>query len=192
MHGTCRRKFFDAQNTDPPRAQYFLDQVQQLYQIEHQARKEQLHHEQRLQLRQKEALPILDALGQWLKDQLVHTEVLPQSPIGKAIAYILERWQGLCTYANNGQLEIDNNLVENRIRPIALGRKNYLFAGSDEHAQHLACLYSIIGTAEKYDLNLQRYMDWLLRQVATQKITSDAIEWLPHRMPPQRLKDFRD
>lgn len=188
----ARRKFFDAQNTDPPKAQHFLEQVQLLYKIEAEARKDQLNHEQRKALRQEQALPILNQLGQWLKDQLVNQEVLPQSPIGKAIAYSLKRWEGLCAYAHDGQLEIDNNLIENRIRPIALGRKNYLFAGSDEYAENLACLYSIIGTANKYGLNIQRYMEWLLRQVATNKITPDAIEWLPHRMPEQRLQDFRD
>lgn len=188
----ARRKFYDAQNTDPPRAAYFLSRLQQLYQIERQAKEEKLTDNERLELRQQNALPILNELGQWLKDQLVNTEVLPQSPIGKAIAYALQRWEGLCAYAYDGQLEIDNNLVENRIRPVALGRKNYLFAASDEYAQHLACLYSIIGTAEKYGLNMQRYITWLLRQVATNKITTKAIEWLPHRMPQQRLKDFRD
>ena len=187
----ARRKFFDAQNTDPPRAGYFLKQIQQLYQIEQQARENNLSHDQRFELRQEKALPILKELGQWLKDQLVNPEVLPQSPIGKAIAYALQRWEGLCTYAHNGQLEIDNNLVENRIRPVALGRKNYLFAGSDEHAENLACLYSIIGTAEKYGLNMQLYMTWLLRQVASNKITAEAIEWLPHRMSEQKLKEFR-
>ena len=188
----ARRKFYDAQNTDPPRAAFFLNKVQHLYQIERQARDEQLNHEQRFQLRQDEALPILKELGQWLKDQVVNAEVLPQSPIGKAITYTLERWQGLCAYAHDGQVEIDNNLVENRIRPVALGRKNYLFAGSDEYAQHLACLYSIIGTAEKYGINMQRYMTWILRQVASNKITAEAIEWLPHRMSEQRLKEFTD
>ena len=160
--------------------------------MERQARQEQLDQPQRLQLRQNQAVPILNELGQWLKDQLTSQEVLPKSPIGKAITYALQRWKGLCAYAKDGQLEIDNNLVENRIRPVALGRKNYLFAASDEYAEHLALLYSIIGTADKYGLNMQRYLTWLLRQVAANKITAEAIQWLPHRMPPQRLQDFRD
>jgi transposase len=187
-----RRKFFEAQNTDPPRAEYFLRQVQQLYQVERQARQNKLTHEQRYAVRQEKSLPILEHLEQWLKDQLVSAEVLPQSPIGKAIAYALPRWQGLCTYAHDGRFEIDNNLVENCIRPVALGRKNYLFAGSDEYAEHLAYLYAIIGTADKYGLNMQRYLTWLLRQVASCKITSGALEWLPHRMTQQKLNDFRD
>ena len=111
-----------------------MSRVQQLYQIERQARQEKLDQRQRLQLRQNEALPILNELGQWLNHQLINNKVLPKSPIGKAITYTLQRWEGLCAYAQDGQLEIDNNLVENRIRPVALGRKNYLFAASDEYA----------------------------------------------------------
>ena len=188
----ARRKFVDAQNTDPPRADYFLERVQQLYQIEREARKQNLDNQQRFQLRQQQALPVLENLGSWLKDQYTQGQFLPKSPIGKAIAYTLQRWKGLCAYAHDGQLEIDNNLIENCIRPVALGRKNYLFAGSEEAAQNLACLYSIIGTADKYDLNVHRYLTWLLRQVAANKITDQAIKWLPHRMEEQRLADFRD
>ena len=188
----ARRKFIDAQNTDPPRANYFLDRVQILYNIEHQARQHNMDHAQRLQLRQDQALPIVQQLGQWLKEQYTEGQILPASPIGKAIAYALKRWQGLSAYAHDGQLEIDNNLVENCIRPLALGRKNFLFAGSDEAARNLACLYSIIGTADKHGLNVHRYITWLLRKVATEKVTPQAIEWLPHRMPEEEKQTFMD
>jgi hypothetical protein len=187
----ARRKFIEAQNTDPPRADYFLQRVQVLYDIERQARKAQINDQHRLQLRQQKAIPILEELGSWLQEQFT-TNILPKSPIGKAIAYSLKRWKGLCAYAHNGQLEIDNNLVENTIRPVALGRKNYLFAGSDEAAQNLACLYSIIGTCDMHGLNAQRYLTWLLRKVATQKVDHQAINWLPHRMETQLLNTFID
>jgi len=186
----ARRKFFDAQNTDPPNAQYFLSQVQQLYKIESEAREKKYTYEQRLALRQEQAIPILEDLGQWLKDQLKSGKILPRSPIGQALGYALRRWDGLCAYAHDGQLEIDNNLVENTIRPVALGRKNYLFAGSDEGAQVLACLYSIVGTANKHGFNVQKYLTWLLRKVAANKITPDTIKWLPHRMDEELRKTF--
>ncbi|MCB9351978.1 MAG: IS66 family transposase [Lewinellaceae bacterium] len=188
----ARRKFVEAQNTDPPRANYFLEQAQKLYRIERQAREEKMDYAQRLQLRQQKAVPILEELGIWLKEQYTTAGLLPTSPIGKAIAYTLKRWEGLCAYAHDGQLEIDNNLVENTIRPVALGRKNFLFAGSDEAAQNLACLYSIIGTCDKWELNAHRYLTWLLRQVATKKATPEAIKWLPHRMDEELLNTFRD
>ncbi len=186
----ARRKFFEAQDTDPPRARYFLQQAQKLYKIEEEGRENKLDYEERRALRQEKAIPILDEMGNWLKSQILNHDYLPKSPIGKALAYTYKRWKGLCTYAQNGQLEIDNNLVENRIRPLALGRKNYLFAGSDEYAQHLACLYSIVGTAHKYGLNIQKYMEWLLRQVVANKINTEAIEWLPHRMTEKSLQKF--
>jgi len=186
----ARRKFFDAKNTDPPRAEYFLERVQQLYQIERQAREKNYSEAQRLALRQQKAVPILDELGQWMRRQLENGQVLPRSPLGQAIGYAMRRWEGLCAYAHDGQLEIDNNLVENTIRPVALGRKNYLFAGSDEAAQNLACLYSIIGTANKHGFNVHKYLTWLLRKVASEKITPDAIQWLPHRIEPELRKTF--
>ena len=188
----ARRKFVDAQNTDPPRANYFLERVQQLYRIERQARQDNMNDTDRLLLRQQEALPILEELGSWLTELYTAGSLLPKSPIGKAVAYTLKRWKGLCAYAHNGQLEIDNNLVENTIRPVALGRKNFLFAGSDEAAQNLACLYSIIGTCQLHGLNAQRYMEWLLRKVATHKVTTEASCWLPHRMDQEMIKTFID
>ena len=80
-------------------------------------------------------------------------EVLPKSPIGTAIAYTLARWDGLCVYITNGKLNIDNNPVENSIRPIAIGRKNYLFAGSHDAAQRTAILYSLLATCKLNDIN---------------------------------------
>ena len=188
----ARRKFVDAQNTDPPRAEYFLENVQRLYKIERQAREEKMNDELRLDLRKQKAVPILEQVGRWLKEQFTQGQILPKSPIGQAVAYSLQRWEGLCAYARDGRIEIDNNLIENCIRPVALGRKNFLFAGSDEAAQNLACLYSIIGTADKYDLNVHRYLTWLLRQVATHKINNNALQWLPHRMDQLTLEKFRD
>ena len=100
--------------------------------------------------------------------------------------------QGLNQNAHDSQLEMDNNLIENCIRPIALGQKNFLFAGSDEAAQNLACPYSIIDTADKHGFNVHRYITWLLRKVAAEKITTQAIQWLPHRMSEESKQIFID
>jgi hypothetical protein len=78
----------------------------------------------------------------------------------------LNLWEGLKAYAYDGKLEIDNNLVENTIRPVALGRKNYLFAGSHDAAQNLAILYSLVGTCEKNGINTYKYFNWLLPKIA--------------------------
>lgn len=186
----ARRKFYDARDAAPLIAHHFLEQVQLLYEIERQARDQKMTCQQRLQIRQDKAVPILKNLENWLIQQHADKTLLPKSLIRKAIDYALSRWKGLMAYAYNGQLEIDNNLVENTIRPIALGRKNYMFAGSHDAAQNLAVLYSIIGTCEKNKINTYQYLHWLLRKVANHKITPQAVEWLPHRIDPQILKDF--
>jgi len=185
-----RRKFFEAKDTAPQIANYFLKKVQILYKIEQHCRDEELNFEKRLKLRQKEAIPILDELKEWLVEQVNKPDLLPKSQIYKALKYTYHRWKGLSAYAHDGQLEIDNNLVENTIRPIALGRKNYMFAGSDQTAQNLAVLYSLVNTCRKNDVNVFNYLHWLLKKVATHKVTPQAVDWLPHRIDRKILDDF--
>lgn len=185
-----RRKFYDAKDIAPEIANYVLEKMQFLYALEEHCRKEKFDFQQRRYIRQKKAVPILDDLEKYLIDKSADRTILPKSLIRKAIDYTLSRWKGLSAYAHDGELEIDNNLVENTIRPIALGRKNYMFAGSDEGAQHLAVLYSIIGTCLKNNINAYAYLHWLLKKVAAHKVTAQAIEWLPHRMDPKILIDF--
>ena len=185
----ARRKFVEAQEMEPDKTNFILKKIQRLYRIERKARDQQMDHPARYVLRQKEALPILLELQDWLKTQL-EAGLLPKSPFGKAVAYAYRRWEGLMAYAHDGQLEIDNNLIENSIRPLALGRKNYLFAGSHDAAQSLACLYSIIGTAKRHGLNTHKYLTWLLRQVAQHKVDQKALDWLPHRMSPEQIAPF--
>jgi len=185
-----RRKFFEAKDTAPQIANYFLKQVQILYQIEQRCRDEDLNFEQRLKLRQQKALPILQELKEWLAEQVNKPDLLPKSQIYKALKYTDPRWKGLSAYAHDGRLEIDNNWVENTIRPIALGRKNYMFAGSDQAAQNLAVLYSLVNTCRKNDINVFNYLHWLLKKVAAHKVTPQAVEWLPHRIDRKILEDF--
>ena len=114
--------------------------------MEKTAREQSLNHEQRQVLREQKSVPVLKSIHQWLKDNII--QVLPKSSIGQAIAYALSRWDKLMIYTDDGRLEIDNNLVENAIRPIAIGRKNYLFAGSHESARRAATIYSLLGTCK--------------------------------------------
>jgi transposase len=142
----ARRYFKDALDQDEGRAEGMLKQIQILYKIEKQSREQGMSYQQRHALRLQESQPILDAMKDWLDDNL--TEVLPKSLIGKAITYMLGRWQALVGYLEDGRYEIDNNLVENAIRPVALGRKNYLFAGSHNGADWAALIYSLVATAK--------------------------------------------
>lgn len=173
----ARRKFFDALNNDKARATHALEQIRLLYGIERRATEEGLSSGDILSKRQKEAVPILDNLHEWMIR--AYTEVTPKSPIGKAIAYSLHLWKGLTTYTTDGKLNIDNNRVENSIRPVAVGRKNYLFAGSHEAAQRSAMLYSLFGTCKRHDVNPSNWMREVLEKLAThpQKRIS---ELLPH------------
>ena len=151
-------------------------------------------YEQRYKLRQEKALPVLKEIKAWLIEQSADRTILPKSKLRIAINYTLNLWKGLEAYAHDGQLEIDNNLVENTIRPVALGRKNYLFVGSHQVAQNLAILYSIVGTCEKNNINVYEYLNCLsqdlvglLRKIAIEKITPDAVNRLPHRIDPALL-----
>ena len=142
----ARRYFEQALDNDKERSEYVLKEMQKLYAVEKYCRENNLSVYDRLDLRQEKSVPVLQELYQWLKDTVV--KVTPTSAIGKAIAYALPRWERLMLYAHDGRLEIDNNLVENAIRPIAIGRKNYLFAGSHEAAQNAAMFYSLLGTCK--------------------------------------------
>ena len=152
----ARRKFNDALQNDKAMAEYALSMFQKLYAIERRVKDEELSAEAILQLRQQEAVPILKQLKEWMTQE--YTKVLPKSPIGQAIAYSLPRWNKLSTYASDPILNIDNNPVENAIRPVAIGRKNYLFAGSHDAAQRAAMVYSLFATCRLHNINPY---DWL-------------------------------
>jgi transposase len=147
----ARRMFEKALGDDQKRAGYAMTEIQKLYHIERRAREQELSAEQRHELRLNESLPILNELGKWMAAQ-VRTS-LPKSPFGKALIYSVGRWDNLMNYLRDGYLEIDNNLVENAIRPTALGRKNYLFAGSHAGAQRGAMFYSFFGTCKHNDVD---------------------------------------
>jgi transposase len=159
----ARRYFEQAKDNDLLRAEYALTEIAKLYEIERLAREENMTHDQRLEIRQQKAVDLLEAFGEWLEKNI--GEVLPKSPIGKAISYSLSRWNKLSEYTNNGMLEIDNNLVENAIRVLALGRKNYLFAGSHEAAQRIAMFYSFFGTCAKNGVDPRRWLKKVLQMI---------------------------
>ncbi len=160
----ARREFVEAKDNDPDRTAWMLSQMQQLYEIERQAREANLSHDERYRLRQESARPILITIKAWLDQQV--REVLPKSVMGKAIGYTLGQWPKLERYISDGRFEIDNNLIENAIRPVALGRKNYLFAGSHEGARRAALIYSLVATAKRHDVEPFAYLKDLLSRIA--------------------------
>lgn len=140
----ARRYFYEAKNQDKERAEYALGRIQELYKIEREAT--DMTPEERKELRLEKALPIINELGKWMAKE--YKVVLPKSLIGKAMAYSIHLWDQLQHYLHNGLLLIDNNLIENSIRPNALGRKNYLFAGSHEGAKRTTMFYTFTGTCK--------------------------------------------
>lgn len=174
----ARRKFNEAQQSDKARAEHALTMFQQLYAVERRIKDNTLTGEDLLQLRQKEAVPILKALKEWMTIQ--YPKVLPKSHIGKAIAYCLPRWEKLSIYTTNAILNIDNNPVENAIRPVAIGRKNYLFAGSHDAAQRAAMIYSLFATCRLHGINPYDWLkDVLQRMHLFTSLNLDQL--LPHK-----------
>jgi transposase len=177
----ARRMFYEALNNDKTRAEYALQQIGLLYSIERKAREQSITTEQLHELRQTQSLPILKSLGNWMKEEYV--KALPKSPIGKALGYSIERWNELMIYTTDGKLNIDNNPVENSIRPVAIGRKNYLFAGSHEAAQRSAMLYSLLGTGKLHNIHPFVWLRDVLQRIATHPINK-INELLPHNWMP--------
>jgi transposase len=161
----ARRKFEQSLGSDPKRSEWMLAQIRELYKIERRAREKGLSFKERYQLRQEESVPILKDIKTWLDQQMV--EVLPKSQIGQAIGYMHSFWNRLEQYVEDGRLEIDNNFVENAIRPVALGRKNYLFAGSHNGAKRAAIIYSLVMTAKLQNIEPFAYLKDILTRIAS-------------------------
>ncbi len=184
----ARRYFIDAQGTDPGRAAYVLDQMQQLYAIERSCKDQNMSFEQRKDTRQEQSVPILIALGKWMTEEYTQRKVLPKSPIGMAMAYSIKRWDTLGRYTDNGMLSIDNNPVENSIRPVALGRKNYLFCGSHDAAQRTAMIYSLLGSCKMQGINPYLWLKDILTRLPMHPINK-IKELLPHNWKPLQGPD---
>ncbi len=165
----ARRKFIEAQQNDKQRCDYVLENMQELYIVESFARENNFTHEERYAIRQEKSVPILEKLKAWFLLNL--NEVLPSSITGQAIAYTFSRWEKLSLYAKHGCLEIDNNLIENAIRPVALGRKNYLFAGSHKAAQRAAMIYSFFAMCKYHDVNPHEWLKQTLAKIPDTKMS---------------------
>jgi transposase len=124
------------------------------------------------QLRNDKSKPILQSLKTWLLENTAesNSKVLPKSKIGKAISYALGMWHRIERYIEDGKYEIDNNWVENSIRPVALGRKNYLFAGSHDAAQRAAMIYSLLATCKKNNVEPSAWLTDVLAKIQDQPI----------------------
>lgn len=163
----ARRYFDKALSNDYQRASYVMKLIQVLYSIEALAREANMTSQQRHELRLERSLPIINQIGQYIHQE--KSSVTPQSPIGKAFEYCASRWISLQNFLNDGMLEIDSNLVENAIRPLALGRKNYLFAGSHDAAKNIGMFYSFFTTCKKHDIDPQKWLTYVINNINNTK-----------------------
>jgi transposase len=177
----ARRYFFEAKNNDKVRSEYFMNELKPLYALEQKFRDTNASAEIIFKERQEIAIPILNELHLWLKKNII--EVTPQSTIGKAIVYSLARWEKLMRYTTDAILQIDNNLIENQIRPVALGRKNYLFCGSHESAQRAAIIYSLFGTCKLNGINPEEWLNDVFVKLPTRK-AGNIDDLLPTNWKP--------
>lgn len=173
----ARRYFEKALKQDRSRAEYAMERIQQLYTLEREI--VNLSSKDKKKARMDKSLPIINELGKWISQE--NKKVLPASLIGKAFAYSINLWGSLQAYLYDGNLMMDNNLIENSIRPNALGRKNYLFAGSHEGAQRSAMFYSFFGTCKMHGVNPQKWMTKVLEIIADYKVNK-LYELFPQNM----------
>ena len=173
----ARRKFFDLHASSKSQiAGFALEQFARVYDIERKAK--DLDMDQRQEIRQLKAKPVLDALHQWMT--LQRQKVPNGSATAKALDYSLRRWVALTRFVDDGQLPVDNNWIENQIRPIALGRSNWLFAGSLRAGQRAAAVMSLIQSARTNGHDPYAYLKDLLTRLPTQQ-ANRVEELLPHR-----------
>ena len=158
-----RRKFDESLNSSRDEATYALDAMKQWFAAEKESKNGELDAAQRLTVRKENIAAAMRAFHDWLNNQAL--SALPKSPLGKAVAYSLNQWKGFEPFLNDGRIELSNNLVENAIRPVALGRKNYLFKGSHEAAQRGAMIYSLAATIQKHDCDPYLYLKDLLTRL---------------------------
>ena len=178
----ARRKFHAAKDYDPAILQV-LSLIGSLYSIEERLRLAAANSDERLHVRQRESLPILETLHHLLTAWQTRGRFLPRSSAGEAIAYTLGLWEKLCRFAHDGRLEIDNNLCENAIRPTAVGKKNWLFIGAEGAGQNSALLFTLVAECRRLGLNPQDYFTAALTRLPSAN-TSDIAKLTPEALAP--------
>jgi transposase len=168
-----RRKFVDAEATDPVLAKAAVDRIRVLFQIEESAK--ELSDDARAELRRAKALPLLEEFDAWMA--LAETQSLPKSPLGKALSYARNQWPALLRYVEDGRLEISNNAAERALRCIAVGRKNWLFFQREGGGRTAAVLMSLLMSAKAAGVNANDYFRDVLTRIST---CTDVKQLTPH------------
>jgi transposase len=186
----ARRDFFDARLNYVREAHYVLALIERLYDIEDEIAN--CSDAERLAERQARSVPILARLEEYLREQ--KATVLPQSKFGQAIGYALNHWEQLLRYTTDGALEIDNNRSERTLRPVAIGRKNWMFFGSDRGGETAAICMSIIASAKRHGIEPVAYVTALLTALSSEQVDLRSLLpdiWIAAH-PEHFQKDRRD
>jgi transposase len=183
-HAHARRKFHEARGSDDLHAHQALGYYRQLYALERGAKEAGLDDEGRLQMRRDFSIPILAEFHAWLEEQ--QAQVLPKSPMNEAIGYALNNWMALKRYTEAGFLEIDNNVAEREMKRIAIGRKNWLFVGSDNGGKTAAVLFSFTSTCHRLGIEPWAYLQDVLTRLPD--LPAESLdELLPDRWQAARV-----
>jgi transposase len=176
-----RRHLEQALDENRQMAEHGLTEIQHLYKIEHMCDDAGLSPDERKAKRQELARPIMEAMKLWMETEGV--KYSENSLIGKAITYAYTRWDNMMRYLEDGRILLDNNLAENEIRPITLGRKNYLFCGNHEAAQNMAVVCSLLATCRNHDVNPRDYLNDIISQMPyhTKASHEKLLQLLPHK-----------
>ena len=186
-----RRHFEQALDENREMAEHGLTQIQHIYRIEHCCDKAGLSYDERKAKRRELAGPVMDAMKVWMETEGI--KYSPNSQAGKAITYAYTRWDNMMRCLEDGRLLWDNNLAENAIRPITLGRKNYLFCGNHEAAVNMSVICSLLATCKEHDVNPRDYLnDVIARMPYYKKAThEELLELLPHKWKLQHPESIR-
>jgi len=171
-----RRKFFELMDAhQSPIATEAVERIAALYQIEKEIRGRPP--EERREVRDTRARPLLDSMRRWLQTSL--GKLTPKSETASAIQYAIGRWDALARYLDDGRIELDNMIAERALRPVAVGRRNYLFAGSDKGGERAAIVYSLIGSAKLNGLDPEAYLRYVLSNIAEHPINriEELLPW---------------
>jgi transposase len=186
----ARRKYTEALKEDKSGAEYALEQIGLIYRVEVMASEQQMDYDQRAELRSRLAYPIMCAFEKWIVSYF--PKVLPRGRMYKALTYTYSLFQRLSRYHLDGRYQIDNNLIENDIRPLAIGRKGYLFCGNHDAAENAAIMYSLFGCCKAADVNPREWLNDVLTRIPYFNVdySLDLAELLPHNW--KASKNVRD
>jgi transposase len=185
----ARRKFTEALKEDKAGAEYALKQIGMIYKVEDMASDQEMDYQQRSELRKRLAYPILRAFEKWLEQY--YPKALKNGRMGSAVKYTYNIFHRLSRYHLDGRYQIDNNGVENALRPLALGRKNFLFCGNHDAAENMAMMYSLLGCCKANKVNPREWLIDVLSRIPeyNNDYSKDLAELLPHRWnAPEKLQ----